>query len=48
MEKDPDHLAAVRRWSACMTRAGHPAKDLQTPGRPSTPVCGKALACTTA
>ncbi|MFI6619482.1 hypothetical protein [Streptomyces sp. NPDC050528] len=31
VEKDPDYLAAVRRWSSCMTKAGHPAKDLQAP-----------------
>ncbi|WP_256924981.1 hypothetical protein [Streptomyces sp. Amel2xC10] len=31
VEADPGHRAAVRRWSACMTRAGHPAKDLQAP-----------------
>ena len=31
VEKDSNYLAAVRRWSACMTKAGHPAKDLQAP-----------------
>ncbi|NUV58152.1 hypothetical protein G6W55_00355 [Streptomyces sp. CAI-85] len=31
VEADPDHRAAVRRWSACMSKAGHPAKDLQAP-----------------
>ncbi|GAB7106882.1 hypothetical protein JCM4814A_51960 [Streptomyces phaeofaciens JCM 4814] len=31
VETDPGYRAAVRRWSACMTKAGHPAKDLQAP-----------------
>ena len=31
VEKDANYLAAVRRWSSCMTKAGHPAKDLQAP-----------------
>ncbi|MEV8539383.1 hypothetical protein [Streptomyces sp. NPDC051572] len=31
VEKDSNYLAAVRRWSSCMTKAGHSAKDLQAP-----------------
>jgi hypothetical protein len=31
VEADPGYRAAVRDWSACMTRAGHPAPDLQAP-----------------
>jgi hypothetical protein len=31
VEADSGYRAAVRRWSACMTKAGHPAKDLQAP-----------------
>ncbi|WP_416980809.1 hypothetical protein [Streptomyces sp. T028] len=31
VEADSAHRAAVRRWSACMTKAGQPAKDLQAP-----------------
>ncbi|MFJ8104534.1 hypothetical protein [Streptomyces sp. NPDC096132] len=31
VEADSGYRAAVRRWSSCMTKAGHPAKDLQAP-----------------
>ncbi|MFF0011893.1 hypothetical protein [Streptomyces sp. NPDC005374] len=31
VEKDSKYLSAVGRWSSCMTKAGHPAKDLQAP-----------------
>lgn len=31
VEADSGYRAAVRRWSACMTKAGHQAKDLQAP-----------------
>ncbi|MCX5233661.1 hypothetical protein OG824_00215 [Streptomyces prunicolor] len=31
VEKDSNYLSAVRRWSSCMTKAGHTAKDLQAP-----------------
>lgn len=31
VEADPGYRAAVRRWSSCMTKAGHPAADLQAP-----------------
>ncbi|MDR6975059.1 hypothetical protein J2X68_001743 [Streptomyces sp. 3330] len=33
VEADSGYRAAVRRWSSCMTKAGHPAKDLQAPRR---------------
>ncbi|MFE7243728.1 hypothetical protein [Streptomyces sp. NPDC057580] len=29
VEEEPAYRKAVRRWSACMTRSGHPAADLQ-------------------
>ncbi|MET8025099.1 hypothetical protein [Streptomyces avermitilis] len=31
VEKAPDYRAAIRRWSACMAEAGHPAADPQAP-----------------
>ncbi|MFF4489897.1 hypothetical protein ACFY0F_25920 [Streptomyces sp. NPDC001544] len=33
VEADPGYRAAVRHWSSCMTKAGHPATDLQAPRR---------------
>ncbi|WP_369197823.1 hypothetical protein [Streptomyces djakartensis] len=29
VEEDPAYRGALRRWSACMTKSGHPAADLQ-------------------
>lgn len=34
VEHEPAYRAAVRRWSACMTRSGHPAADLQAARAP--------------
>ncbi|MFF0887060.1 hypothetical protein [Streptomyces sp. NPDC003456] len=34
VEEDPAYREALRRWSACMTKSGHPAADLQAARAP--------------
>ncbi|MGW4623061.1 hypothetical protein [Streptomyces sp. NPDC004592] len=34
VEEEPAYRKAVRRWSACMTKSGHPAADLQAARAP--------------
>jgi hypothetical protein len=34
VEEEPAYRKAIRRWSACMTKSGHPAADLQAARAP--------------